>query len=62
MDAANITTITVKDAAERLKVSQRHVAKLISNRTLPSLKLGRRRLIREAALEAYLTRIETVAR
>jgi excisionase family DNA binding protein len=59
---ADTTALTVKDAANRLKVSQRFVAKLIADRRLPSLKLGRRRLIREAALKAYLTQIETTAR
>lgn len=56
------TAFTVKDAAQKLKVSERLIAKLIAERTLPSFKLGRRRLIREAALEAYLQRVEAVAR
>lgn len=59
---ADTTALTVKDAANRLKVSQRFVAKLIAERRLPSLKLGRRRLVREAALAAYLRQLETVAR
>ncbi len=59
---ATITTLTVKDAAKSLKVSERFVAKLIADRRLPSLKLGRRRLIREAALRDYLERVETIAR
>ena len=53
---------TVKDAAQKLKVSERLVARLIAERTIPSFKLGRRRLIRQAALEAYLQRAECVAR
>jgi excisionase family DNA binding protein len=59
---SDTTAITVRHAAERLKVSERFVSKLIADRRLPSFKLGRRRLIREAALADYLTRLETVAR
>lgn len=59
---AETTAITVRAAAERLKVSERFISKLIADRRLPSFKLGRRRLIREAALIDYLSRIETVAR
>lgn len=59
---ATIATLTVKDVATQLKVSPRFVAKLIADRRLPSLKLGRRRLIRQDALRDYLQRQETVAR
>jgi excisionase family DNA binding protein len=59
---SDTTAITVRTAAERLNVSERFVAKLIAERRLPSFKLGRRRLIREAALIDYLIQIETVAR
>jgi excisionase family DNA binding protein len=57
-----VAAITIKDAAKALKVSERFIAKLIADRHLPSLKLGRRRLIREVALRDYLERQETVAR
>lgn len=57
-----IAALTVAETAKKLKVSERFVGKLIANRTLPSLKLGRRRLIRETALRAYLERVETIAR
>lgn len=56
------SAITIKDAAQKLKISERLVARLIADRTLPSLKLGRRRLIREAALAEFLNRQESVAR
>lgn len=56
------TAISVRATAERLKVSERFVSKLIAERRLPSFKLGRRRLIREGALADYLTRLETVSR
>lgn len=59
---ATIATITVKDAAKSLNVSERFIAKLIAERRLPSLKLGRRRLIRQDALRDYLQRHETVTR
>lgn len=57
-----VSALTVKDAAKTLKVSERFISKLIAERTIPSFKLGRRRLIRQAALQAYLERVETVAR
>lgn len=59
---SDITALTVRHAAERLKCSERHIAKLIAERRLPSFKLGRRRLIREVALADYLARLETIAR
>lgn len=58
----SVSALTVKDAAEQLKISERHVAKLIAQRALPSFKLGRRRLIRTAALQDFIERIETIAR
>lgn len=57
-----IRSLSVKDAAESLGVSERHIARLIAQRLLPSFMLGRRRLIRLTALQAYLERHETVAR
>lgn len=59
---SDITAVTVRTAAEKLKVSERFVSKLIAERRLPSFKLGRRRLIREVALADYLARLETIAR
>lgn len=58
----DIAILTVQETAKLLKISERALARLIAERTLPSLKLGRRRLIREVALKAYLERHETVAR
>jgi excisionase family DNA binding protein len=57
-----IATLSLKDAAKSLNVSERFIAKLIADRRLPSLKLGRRRLIRQEALRQYLERIETIIR
>lgn len=57
-----IQSLTVRETAAKLKVSERYIAKLIAQRTLPSYRLGRRRLVREAALETFLQRRETVAR
>lgn len=61
-DHVAVSAITVKTAAEQLKVSERHIAKLIAERSLPSFKLGRRRLIRTAALKDFIERIETIVR
>lgn len=36
---------SVREVAERLGVSQRHVQRLIASGELPSVKFGRRRLI-----------------
>lgn len=57
-----IQSLTVRETAAKLKVSERYVAKLIAQRTLPSYRLGRRRLVRETALQAFLERRETIAR
>lgn len=60
--SSEIQSLTVREAAQALRVSERHITKLIAERTIPSLKLGRRRLIRQEALRAYLQRHETIAR
>lgn len=57
-----IQSLTVRETAAKLKVSERFVAKLIAQRTLPSYRLGRRRLVRETALQAFVERRETIAR
>jgi excisionase family DNA binding protein len=43
--------IAIKTVASRLSISQRKVEKMLANRTLPSVKIGRRRLVRRADLE-----------
>jgi len=57
-----IQSLTVRETAAKLKVSERFVAKLIAQRPLPSYRLGRRRLVRETALQAFVERRETIAR
>ena len=50
--------LTVREVAERLRVSQRHVERLIANDDLPALKIGSHRRpplrIDEAELLAWL--------
>lgn len=57
-----IQSLTVKETADALRVSERYIAKLIAQRVLPSYQLGRRRLIRQTALQSFLERRETVLR
>jgi excisionase family DNA binding protein len=45
---------SLQEVAEKLGVSPRTLARLIASGELPSLTIGRRRLIRSAALEAWL--------
>jgi excisionase family DNA binding protein len=46
--------VSIPDAAVRLAVGEREVWKLVGNGTLPSLKLGRRRLITSDSLDAFI--------
>ena len=46
--------LSISEAAEALAVSQRHIARLIASQQLPSIKIGRRRLMRRDALRAWL--------
>lgn len=55
---SDIHLLTIRETAKRLCVSERFITKLIASGVLPSLKLGRRRLIREAAIHAVLKRHE----
>lgn len=56
------TALTVKEVAQALRVSERHVSRLISNRKLASVTLGRCRRVRPEALAEFLNTVETVAR
>jgi excisionase family DNA binding protein len=49
-----VIAIGVVEAARRLGLSARTVATLISRHELPSRKVGRRRIIPVAALEAFI--------
>lgn len=57
-----IAALSVRAAAKKLSMSEWAIARLIAERAIPSFKLGRRRLIREAALADYLRRVETIPR
>ena len=57
-----IQSLTVRETAAALRVSERYIAKLIAQQVLPSYRLGRRRLIRQTALQSFLERREIVAR
>lgn len=46
--------ISLDKAAESLSISRRTVARLVASRELASVTIGRRRLIRTAALQAWL--------
>lgn len=48
--------VGIAEAARRLGVSSRTLATLISQNDLPSCKIGRRRIIPLAALEAFVNR------
>jgi excisionase family DNA binding protein len=48
--------IGMTEAARRLGVSSRTVASLISENRIPSYKIGRRRIVPVAALEAFVNR------
>jgi excisionase family DNA binding protein len=45
---------SVRDVADRLHVSQRHVQRMVKTGELPSVKLGRRRLIPRTVLVRWL--------
>jgi len=52
--AETVMAVGVTEAARRLGLSARTVATLIARRELPSRRVGRRRIIPIAALEAFL--------
>jgi excisionase family DNA binding protein len=56
-----VRALSIKSVADKLGVSERYIAALIASGTLPSFKLGRRRLVRETALLAFLEQRETIA-
>jgi excisionase family DNA binding protein len=49
-----VLAVSIPEAARRLGLSIRTVATLVSRRELASRKVGRRRIIPVAALEAFL--------
>ncbi len=58
--ADTVRALSIKSVADKLGVSERYIATLIASGSLPSLKLGRRRLVRETALLAFLAQRESV--
>lgn len=50
----NLLAVTVPEAARLTSLSLRKINYLIADGTIPSVKVGRRRLIRVADLEAFL--------
>jgi excisionase family DNA binding protein len=52
--AETVLAVGVAEAARRLGLSARTVATLIARHELPSRRVGRRRIIPIAALEAFL--------
>ena len=53
--------ITVEETARRLSVSRRYIYDLIAAGRLPTVKLGRRRLVSERALSEFLGKLEKEA-
>jgi excisionase family DNA binding protein len=51
---AKVLAVNIPEAARRLGLSIRTVATLVSRRELASRKVGRRRIIPVAALEAFV--------
>jgi excisionase family DNA binding protein len=54
--------VGISEAARRIGVSSRTVATLISKNELPSRKVGRRRIVPIAALEAFVTGESLIAK
>ena len=50
--------VGIAEAARRLGISARTIATLISRNELPTRKVGRRRIIPVAALEAFVNRAD----
>jgi excisionase family DNA binding protein len=47
-------TLTVDEAAAKLRISRNHAYKLIADGTIPALRLGRRVLVSRVALDSLL--------
>ena len=54
--------IGMAEAARRLGLSVRTVATLIARRELPSRRVGRRRIVPVAALDAFMERDHTITK
>lgn len=56
MSQEDVLAVGIPEAARRIGCSPRTVATLISNKELPSRKIGRRRVVRICDLEKFLER------
>lgn len=56
-----LQSVDVRYVAEQLAVSARTIHRLIASGELPSFKIGRRRLVRVAALRSWLAGQEKVS-
>lgn len=52
-----IDSYSIEEVARRLSISQRQVHRLIARQELPSVLVGRRRLVRREALLDWLDRL-----
>lgn len=52
--SSNQLVLTVAETAEALALSPRTIARMLARHDLPSIKIGRRRLIRRDALRTWL--------
>lgn len=46
--------LTVPEAQQRLRIGRSLLFRLLADRTIPSVRLGRRRLIPESAIEKFV--------
>lgn len=51
---ADLVAVDIREAARRLTLSPRTVASMVARHELPSLKVGRRRIIPVTALEEFI--------
>lgn len=56
MEQLDVLAVSLREAARRLGVSERTVATLVARKELPSRRIGRRRVIPVASLQAFLKR------
>jgi excisionase family DNA binding protein len=61
-DNASVEALTIEETAEVLRVSRRHLHKLMADGNGPPVvRLGRRKIIRREALQQWLLNQETTA-
>lgn len=59
--SATTLLLTVDETARELRIAKRRVFAMISDGTLPSVKIGRSRRVSQAAIAAYIAQLETAA-